>query len=187
MIYRKRSDGEIMVFDTIDAIGGNILESTTEPTQKEVEKYFLKQKIAEKENEIMQKYKEAKKSINLTIQIDKNKYLPPIQYVVDDLITLAESKISIINNCEQGNITPNSIEFTKNNEFIFRINGHILNLSKSALAKLLLKMSEIRSNLYNQQYDLLLKTKKAGTQEEVDNIIAEYLKQEEYDLTTLLT
>jgi len=185
MIYKKNQQtGEIYEFIDINALS---IENSQWPDaiQEEIDAYLLSKIKTLKEEEIRQLYTKCKKSINLTMQIGKNKYLPPVQYTIDDLITLTESKISLINNLEQNNIPLNSIEFTEDNKFIFRINGHKLECSKTILIKLHFKMNEIRSGLYNQQYGFLLNVKKLNTIEELNSFVFEYIKQEEYDLTEL--
>lgn len=140
-----------------------------------------------KKDEVYQKYNKAKADIKLTIQVEGGLYLPPQQYSIDNLIELTQEKINSITNSQEQGTLLDSIEFTLDKEFIFRINGHKINLSKGALVKLREKMVAIRADLYNQQYDYILNIKNKASLLEVENIIIDFKKEEQYDLTYLIS
>ena len=186
MMYKKNpTTGKIQEFKNQNQIG-SAFQNWKNATQQEIDTHNLHKAKEGKLAEANNGYSLAKASINLTMQIGKDKYLPPQEYGIDKLLELAQEKINIIKNATENELIINSIAFTDKNEFIFRINEHKLNLSQKALSKLYIAINETRELLYNQLYNFQSAINKATTLKELDNIKIEYNKKEEYDLTEFL-
>jgi hypothetical protein len=152
-IYKKNVEtAEIKQFAFIDTIDTQIW---TNATTSEITQHLLSiaknQKIAEVENV----YKNVKNIFVFILNYQGTLYKYN-DYKASDLIDLCNQKVkSAQGRSEIGIQTTDAVEFTTNNEFKFRLNGFILNLTQEKLIRISLYLQDVLRQYYDRKKDMI--------------------------------
>ena len=176
--------------DIYELVKGHKMSSESQKwsplTAPELVQYKLKKARESKQEEAQSQYSFAKRDVKLVMRTPDAEYSLTEQHGIDYLLNSIPLKLGIITNAKKIGISLNSVEFTTNNEYIFKLPKHKILLSENALIKLQIAINEIRAGLYAQLLDFVKKIDDAKSVQEVDNIIVKYNKKNKYNLTEYL-